>query len=139
MVPWYLLKRLVRNAFALLVFSLTIGCNESSDGQISSASNNKKKINKTFNVRGVVRKILVKENKVHIEHEEIPNYMIAMTMPFSVKNKEELDISSNSLFEKIKTNKLKPIIFKVFNLRDANKAHKELESRKTLGSIILKP
>ena len=90
MVPWYLLKRLVQNAFALLVFSLTIGCNESSDGQISSASNNEKKINKTFNVRGVVRKILVKENKVHIEHEEIPNYMIAMTMPFSVKNKEEL-------------------------------------------------
>ena len=92
MVPWYLLKRLVRNAFALLVFSLTIGCNKSSDGQISSASNNKKNINKTFNVRGVVRKILVKENKVHIEHEEIPNYMIAMTMPFSVKNKKELEL-----------------------------------------------
>ena len=92
MAPWYLLKRLVRNAFALLVFSLTIGCNESSDGQISSSSNNEKKINKTFNVRGVVRKILVKENKVHIEHEEIPNYMIAMTMPFTVKNKKELEL-----------------------------------------------
>jgi protein SCO1/2 len=92
MVTWYSLKRVFQNAFALLVLILTIGCNESSDGQISSSSNSAKKINQTFEVRGVVRKISEKENKIHIEHEEIPNYMGAMTMPFSVRDKNEFEL-----------------------------------------------
>tara|TARA_B100000029_G_C17541664_1_gene946960 strand:+ start:877 stop:1821 length:945 start_codon:yes stop_codon:yes gene_type:complete len=92
MSTWFFLKRLVQNNIALSLFALTIGCNVSSDGQISSSTNSAKYINKTFEVRGVVRQISEKENKIHIEHEEIPNYMGAMTMPFSVRNKNELAI-----------------------------------------------
>ena len=92
MVTWYSLKRPFPNTSALLVFTLTIGCNEPSDGLISSSSNSAKNINQTFEVKGIVRKISEKENKIHIEHEEIPNYMGAMTMPFSVRNKNELAI-----------------------------------------------
>jgi len=92
MVTWYSLKRVFQNAFALLVFILTIGCNESSDGLISSSSNSPKNINQTFEVKGIVRKISENENKVHIEHEEIPNYMGAMTMPFLVRDKNVFEI-----------------------------------------------
>ncbi len=92
MVTWYSLKRVFQNAIALLVFILTIGCNESSDGLISSSSNSAKNINQTFNVKGIVRKISENENKVHIEHEEIPNYMGAMTMPFLVRDKNVFEI-----------------------------------------------
>ncbi|HEX7861984.1 MAG TPA: SCO family protein [Verrucomicrobiae bacterium] len=49
-----------------------------------------------FEVRGVVTKIEAAEKKVVIKHEEIPNYMPAMTMPFDVKNTNELaGISTN--------------------------------------------
>jgi len=92
MVTWYSLKRVFQNAFAILGFILTIGCNESSDGLISSSSNSAKNINQTFNVKGIVRKISENENKVHIEHEEIPNYMGAMTMPFLVRDKNVFEI-----------------------------------------------
>jgi len=66
-------------------------------------------------------------------------YYTRPTLMHYTRNKEELEISSNSLFEKIKSKKIKPNIFKTYNLKDANKAHEELESRKTIGSIILKP
>ena len=92
MGTWYSLKRMFQNTFALLVFILTIGCNESSDGLISSSSNNAKNINLTFEVKGIVRKISENENKVHIEHEEIPNYMGAMTMPFLVRDKNVFEV-----------------------------------------------
>ena len=92
MVTWYSLKRVFQNAFAILGFILTIGCNESSDGLISSSSNSAKNIKQAFEVKGIVRKISENENKVHIEHEEIPNYMGAMTMPFLVRDKNVFEI-----------------------------------------------
>jgi len=66
-------------------------------------------------------------------------YYTRPTLMHYTRDKEELEISSNSLFEKIKSKEIKPNIFKIYNLKDANQAHAELESRKTLGSIILKP
>ena len=92
MVTWYSLKRVLQNTFALLVFALVIGCNESPDGIISSSSNSAKNINQTFKVKGIIRKISEYENTVHIEHEEIPNYMGAMTMPFLVRDKKVFEI-----------------------------------------------
>lgn len=44
-----------------------------------------------FQVRGVVQELKTQENEVVIKHEEIPNYMPAMTMPFEVKNAGELN------------------------------------------------
>ncbi len=40
----------------------------------------------TFKVRGEVVSIDPKAKRVTISHEEIPNYMMAMTMPFKVKD-----------------------------------------------------
>ena len=54
-------------------------------------------------------------------------------------NREELLNCSNNLFEKIKNGKIKKNIYKNFKLEDASEAHKTLQSRKSVGSIILKP
>ena len=42
-------------------------------------------------VRGVVKKIEPAEKSITIQHEEIPRYMAAMTMPFKVKDAKELE------------------------------------------------
>jgi protein SCO1/2 len=44
----------------------------------------------TFSLRGEVVEIDTARNRLMIAHEEIPNYMMAMTMPFKVKNRELL-------------------------------------------------
>jgi protein SCO1/2 len=41
-------------------------------------------------VRGVVREVFPESKTIKIKHEEIPNYMPAMTMPFEVKDVKEL-------------------------------------------------
>lgn len=51
-----------------------------------------------FQVRGVVQEVKAADKEVIIKHEEIPNYMPAMTMTFEVKNGSELSgISSNDI------------------------------------------
>jgi protein SCO1/2 len=45
---------------------------------------------KTFQVRGVVREINPGEKTVSIRHEAIPGFMPAMTMPFAIKDTNEL-------------------------------------------------
>jgi len=54
-------------------------------------------------------------------------------------NREELLNCANNLFEKMKNGEVKPNIYKKFKLQEASKAHEILQSRKSLGSIILKP
>ncbi len=46
---------------------------------------------KTYPARGVVREIDAGENTVSIQHDAIPGYMPAMTMPFEVKDTSELN------------------------------------------------
>jgi protein SCO1/2 len=45
---------------------------------------------RTFEVHGQIRAVDIAGKTVHIAHEEIPNYMPAMTMPFPVKNTDIL-------------------------------------------------
>jgi len=45
---------------------------------------------KSFQVKGVVISIKPKEKSIEIKHEAIPDYMPAMTMPFDVKDTNEL-------------------------------------------------
>jgi protein SCO1 len=45
---------------------------------------------RTFYVKGVVREVRADGRSVRIQHEAIPDYMEAMTMPFSVKETNEL-------------------------------------------------
>jgi len=56
--------------------------------QASSPSETAKQ--QTFQVRGVVLEVKPGEKSVRIRHQEIPGYMPAMTMPFEVKNTNEL-------------------------------------------------
>lgn len=45
---------------------------------------------KVFSVRGVVTEVEPSKKSVTVQHEKIPGYMEAMTMPFDVKNTNEL-------------------------------------------------
>ena len=48
--------------------------------------------NVTFHlVRGVVKRVDAEGKRVSIQHDEIPDYMPAMTMPFKVKDAKELE------------------------------------------------
>jgi Cu/Ag efflux protein CusF len=46
---------------------------------------------KSYLVRGVVKKIEPDRNRIVIDHEEIPDYMAAMTMPFRVSDAKVLE------------------------------------------------
>jgi len=63
------------------------GCNESKTS--FDHQNNLQTNNLEFITKGVVRGFTEK-GMVLIEHEEIPNYMKSMTMPFNLKNKAEI-------------------------------------------------
>ena len=54
-------------------------------------------------------------------------------------NREELINCSQKLFEKMKNKEVRTNIYKKFKLNEAEEAHKTLQSRKSSGSIILKP
>jgi len=45
---------------------------------------------RTFQVKGVVKSIKPAQKEIEIKHEEIPDYMPAMTMPFDVRDTNEL-------------------------------------------------
>lgn len=94
-------------ALCLLALSLAIGCSrqdaDSAQPENKSATptsteatpaggNNATNLSgqQVFEVRGVVQEVRAGEGEVVIKHEEIPNYMPAMTMPFDVKNTNEL-------------------------------------------------
>ena len=51
----------------------------------------------------------------------------------------ELLSSSETLFNLVKGGQVKTNLSKTYNLADARSAHADLEERKTVGSIILKP
>ena len=53
--------------------------------------------------------------------------------------RKELDESSKALFDMIESGKIKANLSKTYDLKDASSAHFDLESRKTTGSIVLKP
>ncbi len=65
-------------------------------------------------------------------------YYTRPTLMHYNSNREELENSSNVLFNKIINNEIKVNNTKIFNLKDASKAHLELQSRMTVGSILLK-
>ena len=48
-------------------------------------------IEQRFHVRGEVRGVDAQSKLIRIKHEEIPNYMAAMTMTFRVKDSKLLD------------------------------------------------
>ncbi len=72
----------------ILVLPLA-ACRQESDQTpppATSASTNQR----IFQVKGVILAVKAQETQVEIKHEEIPGYMPAMTMPFDVKDTNEL-------------------------------------------------
>lgn len=66
---------------------LVVGCKP--DGGSTPTANEGSITN--YTVRGVVRSLKPDENEVVIRHEEIAGYMVAMTMPFTVRERKDLD------------------------------------------------
>ena len=54
-------------------------------------------------------------------------------------SRDELVKSSEALFKMVLEKKIKPCVSKIYSLKDVEQAHKDLESRKTFGSLVLKP
>jgi protein SCO1/2 len=66
-------------------------CTGNSTGQPSAAARPPSQTaTQIFSVQGVVKELKPDSKTVVIQHEDIPNYMRAMTMPFEVKNTNEL-------------------------------------------------
>jgi NADPH2:quinone reductase len=86
------------------------------------------------NASGLVDKV---DPKKHIAPKGL--YFTRPSIAHYTVTREELVNSANTVFEAIKTNKFKINIFKKFALKDAVKAHEELEARVLTGPSILIP
>ena len=77
-----------------LIFASLIGlsgCGRSPDPPERRAGSNAVSTNqRVYQAKGVVIAVKPREKSVEIKHEEIPNFMPAMTMPFDVKDTNEL-------------------------------------------------
>ncbi len=82
---------------------------------------------------------MVEEVNLHSTFNPKSLYFTRPTLMHYIRNREELNLSSNRLFEKIKNKEVTPNIFKRFKLSEAAEAHKFIQSRKSYGSIVLKP
>ena len=82
-------KHYVLFGAALLVgASVVVSCGRNSpspnpQSQTSARTN--------YQVKGIVKELKIDGRTVVIQHEEVPGYMTAMTMPFKVKNANELN------------------------------------------------
>jgi len=69
------------------ILFLTTSCERPKPASAPSAETAKQQ---TFQVQGIVLEVKPSEKSVRVRHQEIPGYMPAMTMPFEVKNTNEL-------------------------------------------------
>ena len=66
-------------------------------------------------------------------------YVTRPTLGTYIATRADLVARSNDLFEVVKSGKVKIETTKRYKLADAQQAHRDLESRKTTGSIVLQP
>ena len=66
-------------------------------------------------------------------------YFTRPSMWHYLSTKDEIQEGANKLFERIKLGKIKIEIFKKYRLDEVGQAHKDLESRKIIGSAIITP
>ncbi len=77
----------IRNLLPLGLLGLTLSCDKELPATLPApASPN----THTFQVKGIVVELLPADKSIRIQHEKIPGYMDAMTMPFDVKDSNEL-------------------------------------------------
>ena len=99
---------------------------------------------KCLNFRGLMVSFgqssgMVADVNLHSTFNPKSLYYTRPTLMHYIKSKEELELSSNKLFSKIKNKEIRPKIFKSFKLSEASEAHALIQSRNSIGSIILKP
>jgi len=92
-----MLKQDVLAVLTAAVFSCTVlSCRQA--GAPAGAATSTKTNLQIYQVKGVVKEVFVEKKKVKIAHEEIPNYMEAMTMLFDVRDAGELkDLQAGDL------------------------------------------
>jgi NADPH2:quinone reductase len=61
------------------------------------------------------------------------------TLATYIASRSDLEMTSKSLFDVVKSGKVKIEITGRYKLADAAQAHRDLEGRKTTGSVILLP
>jgi NADPH2:quinone reductase len=66
-------------------------------------------------------------------------YVTRPTLTTYAGRREDLDVMCADLFETIRSGKVKVEIGGTYPLADAARAHRDLESRKTTGSLLLIP
>ena len=66
-------------------------------------------------------------------------FFVRPSMQQYLSTKEELDEAASTMFEKIKSGKVKIEIFKKYKLENVIQAHKDLEGRKILGPAVIIP
>ena len=66
-------------------------------------------------------------------------FFVRPSMQQYLSTKEELEKAASTMFEKIKSGKVKIEIFKKYKLEDIIQAHKDLEGRKILGPAVIIP
>jgi len=74
----------------LVLVCVATGCKRDPSGPESSPSA-AQATTRTFNVKGTIISLKTEQSAVVIEHEDIPGYMKAMTMPFFVRDTNELN------------------------------------------------
>ena len=99
---------------------------------------------KCLNFRGLMVSFgqssgMVENVNLHSTFNPKSLYYTRPTLMHYIRNSEELTECSNKLFSKIKNKEIKPNIFKKFKLSEASEAHELIQSRNSVGSIILCP
>src|SRR5215471_6956974 len=74
----------------ILVLGFVVSCERSPESSPAGQASAKTSTQQVFQVKGLVIAVKPREKTVEIKHEEIPGYMPAMTMPFDVRDTNEL-------------------------------------------------
>ena len=84
------MRRLLQRSSVGLAALLLVSCQRDAGGPPASAAQDTATNLQVFAVKGLVRRVDPENALVHLEHEAIPGYMEQMTMPFDVKDTNEL-------------------------------------------------
>src|SRR5438105_2559777 len=76
--------------FTLLLLVGATSCQRTPNPGRSSSSVSQSGTQQVFQVKGIIKKVETDGKSIEIRHEEIPDYMPAMTMPFDVKDPKEV-------------------------------------------------
>src|SRR5947207_11077488 len=82
---------IMKSAICCAALCLMASCRpKSSNMEASLKSDSSSTTQQVYSVKGVVKEIKIDGQTAVIEHEEVPGYMPAMTMPFKVKATNDL-------------------------------------------------